>query len=570
MRTRGVLFATVAVLLLAVAAAHAQVAPRPGTPQTPARDPAGTKRLGTAVITGRVTAADTKRPLRRARVALSGAELAGQGRSANTDNDGRDEIRDLPAGRFTVSVSRSGYLSLQYGQRRVLEQGVALEIADGETIKDIDFVMPRMGVITGRVTDELGDPIANVSVVAMRQRYWDGRRQLVPTGGNIRTDDVGQYRILNLTPGIYYMRATTRETWTVPEGETRRTMGYAPTFFPGVTSAGEAARITVGLGQEVGAIDVSLIPGRAATLSGTAVDSSGRPITNVSLRDEIRGDGFASFSSAGEANVSPNGAFIIRNVPPGEYKLVASNREPERPESIILPISVDGSDQMDLALVGSQGGTVNGRVVTDTGAVPTLPRLRVMLAAPQAGQADPDLIGLYREPGAGTVTADGTFSIKGIFGRSRLRLTLPDGWMMKSIGHDGRDLIDQPIELRGGEVISGVEIVITDKVSTLSGQIVDAKDVTTSDATVIVFADDAARWGEDSRRVRTARPDRQGRYQIKGLPAGEYLVIALDAVENGFWNDPEFLESLRARAQKVSVADTGTHDLPLRRVVAAP
>src|SRR5476649_2715178 len=66
----------------------------------------------TAAIRGRVFAGDTGKPLRRARVAVNAPELPGPARTASTDLDGRYEIKELPPGRYTVSVARSGYLSL--------------------------------------------------------------------------------------------------------------------------------------------------------------------------------------------------------------------------------------------------------------------------------------------------------------------------------------------------------------------------------------------------------------------------------------------------------------------------
>jgi hypothetical protein len=211
---------------------------------------------------------------------------------------------------------------------------------------------------------------------------------------------------------------------------------------------------------------------------------------------------------------------------------------------------------------------VIGRVITDAGVPPTIPQLRVTLAVPQAGQADPSLIGAFRNPGSSEVAADGTFIIKGVFGRSRIRLTLPDEWMVKAITHDGRDVTDQPIELRSGESFTGLEVVVTDRVSTISGHVTDAKGTATSDGTVVIFPEDASRWGEDSRLVRAVRPDRQGQYRVKGLPAGDYRAIAIDYVETGLWNDPEFLDSLRRHAAKLTVSDGGTHDLPLKTIAA--
>src|SRR5438309_2218955 len=88
----------------------------------PARDARPPSAIGTAVIRGRVFAADTGRPLRRARISVSGPELGPEPRQTSTNLEGRYEIKELPAGRFTVTVTRAGYLQLRYGQRRLLEQ----------------------------------------------------------------------------------------------------------------------------------------------------------------------------------------------------------------------------------------------------------------------------------------------------------------------------------------------------------------------------------------------------------------------------------------------------------------
>jgi hypothetical protein len=66
--------------------------------------------------------------------------------------------------------------------------------------------------------------------------------------------------------------------------------------------------------------------------------------------------------------------------------------------------------------------------------------------------------------------------------------------------------------------------------------------------------------------VRTARPDQQGRYQIKGLPPGEYLAVALNYVEDGSWNDPEYLESIRRYAQKLTLSEGDTKSAALKLV----
>src|SRR4029079_9940193 len=111
-------------------------------------------------------------------------------RTASTDEDGRYEMSGLPAGRYTVTAARAGFLTLRYGQRRPREQGKPVDVADGQAIANIDFALANMSVISGRVLDAEGEPIAGVRVMAMRSLYIAGHRQMVgASGANLLTDD---------------------------------------------------------------------------------------------------------------------------------------------------------------------------------------------------------------------------------------------------------------------------------------------------------------------------------------------------------------------------------------------
>src|SRR6185503_5263075 len=100
---------------------------------------------------------------------------------------------------------------------------------------------------------------------------------------------------------------------------------------------------------------------------------------------------------------------------------------------------------------------------------------------------------------------------------------MPDTWMVKAILHDGVEVGERPIQLRSGEEMSRVQIVVSNKVTTITGPITTDKGQPATEGTVIVFASEADKWAEDSRFVRSARPDQQGQYQVKGLPPGEYI-----------------------------------------------
>jgi hypothetical protein len=474
-----------------------------------------------------------------------------------SDDQGHYDVTDVPAGRYNLLVTRSGYLPLRYGQRRPRELGKPLQILDGQVLENVDFMLPRMSVVAGRITDETGEPIADVIVFAMRSIYFDGHRQFVPTGQGplVRTDDDGAYRLVGLVPGTYIVMAHAGEKWSVDEDSRHPQMGYVPTYFPGVANISSARQVTVGLGQEASSTDFPLVPGRAARLSGTAVDSRGRPFKNVGLNQEFRGEGFGSFGMVARATIGDDGRFTLANISPGHYKLEVTEGAPE---VAILPIDVASVDVDNIAVTGSTGGAVSGTVAADSGALPKTESIRIRISPRLMGQPEPIKLGTFG-PAAGLGTAelspDGTFSIEHVFGPARFTVTVPDGWAVKAILHDGRDVTDAPVDLKSGERLTDLQVVLTHRVTILSGQLVDDNGTPTPDGTVVVFAVERDKWFEDSRFVRAIRPDQQGNYQLMGLPPGDYWVAAVDDVEQGAWSDPAYLESLRQYAQTLTLTE---------------
>ena len=131
---------------------------------------------------------------------------------------------------------------------------------------------------------------------------------------------------------------------------------------------------------------------------------------------------------------------------------------------------------------------------------------------------------------------------------------------------DGHDITDVPIALKSGERLSGIQIVLTDRVTNVNGQVTDARGSPVTDGTIVVFADDTERWLDPSRFIRAGRPDQLGHFQARGLPPGNYLAAAIGYVEDGMWNDPEYLESIRRFAQKVTLSDGESLTIALKLV----
>jgi len=497
-------------------------------------------------------------------------------RSAQTDDQGRYEIREMPAGKYTVVASKTGFVDVTFGQRRPLRPGTPLDIADGQEIRGVSFSLPRGSVVTGTIVDEDAEPLARANVTVMRYQYQGGQRQLVPAGSD-QTDDRGMYRVYGLPPGDYYvsavsrmlMRPVDRLMQALDAAAEEMTLGYAPTFYPGVTTPPEAARVSVALGQEMGGVDFQLQLVPMARVSGMVLDADGGPLGggNVMLVSD-----YADSVARGQiltGRVGGAGAFAIDNVPPGRYLLWARSGGGGRGRGMAVDqpanfavhtLSVSGIDLEDLVIALSAGATVSGSVAFDSSTAEPpgdLTRFRITMPA-----LDPIPFGGNQISRA---DAEGAFVLTGVPpGRRAIRVqNAPAPWSLKSVMLDGRDVTDEPIEVRPGQTISLMQVVLTDRVATLAGRATTDRDEPAYGYTVLLFSTDATTWRPQSRTIMATQPDQTGAYQFRGMPPGAYFLVAVDDVEQGEWFDSGFLDEMRPGAIRVTISDgaTGAQDL---------
>jgi hypothetical protein len=150
-------------------------------------------------------------------------------------------------------------------------------------------------------------------------------------------------------------------------------------------------------------------------------------------------------------------------------------------------------------------------------------------------------------------TNQGGFQMVGLTGPVTLTVQgVPPGWTVKALLLDGRDVIDEPIDLRGQNAT--LRVVMSDRPSSVIGTVVSGGEPV--DDAVIVFPEDMTKWTFPSRYVRTTRADSDGRFRVADLPAGErYLAAAVQSLEDGEQDDTEFLERLRGRAISFSLGE---------------
>jgi uncharacterized protein (DUF2141 family) len=552
---------TAAAVVAAIDLASAQQ-PSPNPPLRPRRDrPAKAAATGTAQLAGRVIAADTGRPLKRARVSVQSFSIGVQGlvervtKTAVTDDNGRFSIPNLPEGKYSVSATKTGYVTMSAGQRRPLRPGTEIELGVGQAITNLDLRLPRGGVITGRIRDEDGEPLARAMVRVMRFQYLPGGRQLVRVQSD-QTDDRGEYRVFGLPPGEYVVTAvagaferfgrTGASDFPEPDEE----LNYAPTYYPGVTSVFEAARVTVGAGQEHAGVDFSLLLVPTARVRGVIAGSSadtGERAT-VMLIPEEAGD--ARRAASYRARPATDSTFTIEMVPPGRYLAVAMAGAPAGRLYAMQSVVVSGDDIDGLALTLAPGGTIGG-VIRFEG-----------VGGPMAAEMSKVRIGLGPvEPmftGRGTTLteSDGTFRVSDVPpGRQVLRISPPKGWTVRSATLDGRDITEEILDVKAGQTITGIEVLLSDRGAQIGGAVKADGDAVGS--TVVIFPADSDQWVPQSRRIRVAQVDREGRYSIDGLPAGDYLIAAIEDVEPGEWFDPTFLQAIAEGAARIAL-DEGT------------
>jgi hypothetical protein len=598
--------------------------------------------VGAGSISGVVAAADTGRPIAGARVSVSGSTLAASGatgvppgamimgsrggafpgpgtpgvptlepfvnRVAISDASGHFSIERLPAGLFTVSVSRSLFLALNYGQKRSGGQGTSIPLADGQQLK-LSLAMLRGGVITGLILSEDGQPATNTRVIAWRYTMNGGIRRLVQDG-NAMADDRGVYRLFNLPPGDFVIAATPNNgalfngadtfepliaaapvqppaapglpasvTISVPvggRGQFEQPPGYVPTYYGGTTTRTAATTLHLNAGEERSGIDIATLLVQATNLHGHVTLPA---LDNVSVQVSLLSDDptLQGFSGSG---VGPDGTFVLRDVAPGTYTVLAQTMpapmqmpfrvggpgsapapRPELTEEQKLwgraVILVAGEPSLPVELVMQPGKSISGVVQFETANPPDLTRQRLNVTlSPAPGQTVP----MFGPPASATVGPDGRFTITGV---TPGRYVLRGPGNLKSAVVLGRDSLDFPFEVTGDRDITDAVLTVTDKVTGLSGSVMDPTGKPLYDATVIAAAADPQYWTPGSRRIVTSRPGPEGRYTFRNLPPGDYYLAVVTDLDPGGQFDPELLKTL-ASGVRVTLTEGGKLSQDLR------
>ncbi|MGH9852624.1 MAG: MSCRAMM family protein, partial [Blastocatellia bacterium] len=511
----------------------------------------------TGTITGRIVyedgggAPNTTIMLTSVKANQQPASARGVGDRAVTDEEGKFKFTGLAPGVYMTSTFDSkGYVREPSSAAEMREQRYC-RVGDNVTI-----TMIRGGVITGRVTTAIGEPMAGVRVYPVMVRDAAGHPVRRQPGGRPRmTDDRGIYRLYGLAPGTYVVY--TRPETLGPSGSPYE--GNVPTYHPSSTHD-TAAEIAVTSGGEATGIDIRYRGERGRVVSGTVAGVTEAPSTynnvGVSLISLSTGN---IISSSG---VRPGGnanAFAIYGVPDGDYEIIARRGEfnsNEMSASSPRRVTVKGADVTGIEWRLSPMASISGKIVLEATQSACENRRKstleeVALSARRevgaGGGVDPFSLFLQE----GSANDKGDFSIYNLQpARYFIEPRLPnENWFVKSIAASAppaaanirraakpsasTDIARSGITLKSGENLTGLTLTVADGAAGLRGKVAAEKEGAQLLSRLRVHltpAEDAA--SDDVLRYVETVVRGDGSFVLNNLAPGKYWLVARAAPDD--------------------------------------
>ena len=593
--------------------------PRPATPTGPVRDPGGRAPsgapAGTSVLSGTVTTFAAQ-PAVGARVSVSGD---GPPRMAMTDAQGKFTVTGLRAGRYYVNVMKPGYVPVSYGQRRANSQGTAIPIGTGETreiaillprggvitgmvldergepaVGAFVRAMRYMMMSGERRPQQTGGDTTDDRGIYRVHSLQPGDYAICATLRNSGPQNDAQRvqmeiemvrRNLANAPAAARQQLQTRlsDLQAQLPAQSEPVVGYAPVCFPG-SSTSASTTIPLAAGEEKGNIDLQMLMIPVARVEGTVVAPAGVELRNMQINMANVDEGLTGVDRQ-FAGTDETGRFVFQNVPPGRYTIIArtmpgggpmptfagaaGGTPPATPPRLWAnaDVTVAGQDITGIALELQRGITITGQLVvqgTTSQAPADLSRAQVSVFP-----FSPDISGMMIGSGnsQGVVDSSGKFTITDVFpGKYRVNAGIPGamgspvatggftGWFVESITAGGEDALDQPLEVSNRR-ISGVVITMGDRMTELSGTVVDEKGKPATEQTLLLYPVDQKYWVPQSRRIRTTRAAEDGRYIFRIVPPGDYRLTTLVDPEPGSWYDKALLSDLDSTSLRISLTE---------------
>jgi hypothetical protein len=502
-------------------------------------------------VEGTVVNAATGDPIRKVRVTLRPMGEGADPYGTTTDAKGHFLIDGVDAGRYRLSAFRNGYTE----PRR---SGAALTLEKGQNVKDVVLKLAPEGVISGRVLDGDGDPLANVSVVCMNVGYENGKRGLVIAGW-ANTNDLGEFRLPGLRAGKYVVRATfQQQSGNLQLRPVRTEEAYVTTYYPRTMNAKSASTIEVSPGAQI--TGINLMAMRAQTLHikgrvGATIPVHAMPILlSLAPRDDLQ----SAMPELG-AGVDAQGNFQLGGVVPGSYVLRASCMALDgKVYSGRMPVEVRDSNVEGIELELRPPRKFRGRVIIEDqgdlrGAslyVQIQGKAGVMLMGNAPAQVKGDLTFESNYIGVGPYE----FSLHGY----------PESFYLKSIRVGDQDVTETGGDFDEDAAAGELTFILSPNAGVVEGSVQNAKEEAAPGAKVTLIPDSKHR--SLKLRYEIVDADQKGHFVIKGVAPGEYKIYAWEDIEEGAYEDPDFMKPHESEGKTVSIKERGHETVELKAI----
>jgi protocatechuate 3,4-dioxygenase beta subunit len=239
---------------------------------------------GTGSISGVVLNEKDNQPIAEAYISVFSPDDYRYYGWATSDSEGRYQVPELKSGKYVVQVWTEGYLHEFYDNVQTIEEATLVEVAEPNETANINFSLNEGGIIEGNVTDDKGRPLAGVYLQAMIFRYDSIMTEpdkpfpieLIGISKSI-TDEKGDYAILGLPDGKYYVLAEFWSEWF-----------SVAKFYDNVTEPKDATPVAVKIGETVSGINFQLsvkIPN--GVIVGRVIDLNEKPIANAYIQIQL-------------------------------------------------------------------------------------------------------------------------------------------------------------------------------------------------------------------------------------------------------------------------------------------
>jgi hypothetical protein len=514
--------------------------------------PAGQGQQGPPqTVRGVVVNAVTSEPIPRALVTLWSSIQ----RTTFSDNSGRFEFENVPAGRVSIRGQRPGFSDMQ--SRRAMVQ-INLTAQTG----DVRIELEPTSRIEGRILNEEGEPLHGITVQVLASKIFNGRKRWMNQGGGATTDSSGQFTIEDLASGQYTLHTSPRALFPGLQASMRGRQvasnipvveGYPPRYFPEAVDLASAQILDLKPGQEIKA-DMTLKAKPTYRVTGTVSGATGR--TYLTVQDT------AGQPASTGAQVDPQtGRFTIPAMFEGAWTLSFQSIETSTTPGLHaketvqishsditnLNVQMQPSVSIPVEVDAPATGTVNA-ASPPAAAVPKNPPVQLSLIPSEPGSFM-QLTARRRNP-------DDSLSLYGVpAGSYRIAVQVTSGVCIGSVVSGSSDLLTSELTVSEGAAPAPIQVTLRSDCAKLSGKVNTAPSSAT--ATLVAISD------VPGLMPAFAQIRADGTFQTQELSPGDYHVYAVPTIEGLEYGNPDVLRALRGQAIHLEANQMGNVTLDL-------